>query len=171
MHFAGVSCKMTLSFAELSERLKEHDWKSCVGQKLTGSSNLPLCASKIRGLAPSDFAVVTNTVGDLRVERRTIFNSPVGCECAATGGVASPTGFGGPCRRNEAIAGAIGLRANCMRTVTFAANCTARCAVHRGAPPKAQISHHLSTKRGTPRPHYFRPRAAQAVGAVARGAK
>ena len=30
----------------MSERLKEHDWKSCVGQKPTGGSNPPLCAKE-----------------------------------------------------------------------------------------------------------------------------
>ena len=39
----------------------------------------------------------------------------------------------------EAIAGAIGLRANCRNTKPFAANCTALWAVHRGAPPKARL--------------------------------
>ena len=30
----------------MSEWFKEHDWKSCVGQKLTGGSNPLLCANK-----------------------------------------------------------------------------------------------------------------------------
>ena len=30
--------------AEMSEWFKEHDWKSCVGHKLTGGSNPLLCA-------------------------------------------------------------------------------------------------------------------------------
>ena len=33
-------------YAEMSEWFKEHDWKSCVGQKLTGGSNPLLCANK-----------------------------------------------------------------------------------------------------------------------------
>ncbi len=45
--------------------------------------------------------------------------------------------------RAETIAGAIGLRANCGMTTEFAANCTARCAVHWGAPPKVRIPHAL----------------------------
>ena len=33
-------------FAEMSEWFKEHDWKSCVGLKLTGGSNPLLCAKQ-----------------------------------------------------------------------------------------------------------------------------
>ena len=33
-------------FAEMSEWFKEHDWKSCVGLKLTGGSNPLLCANE-----------------------------------------------------------------------------------------------------------------------------
>ena len=39
----------------------------------------------------------------------------------------------------EAIAGAIGRRAKFLFTEMFAADCTARRAVHRGAPPKARV--------------------------------
>ena len=42
--------------------------------------------------------------------------------------------------RVEARARASGLRANRMIAEEVAANCTARCAVHRGAPLKAQLS-------------------------------
>ena len=34
-----------LSFAEMSERPKEHDWKSCVRHKRTEGSNPSLCAN------------------------------------------------------------------------------------------------------------------------------
>ena len=34
-------------FAEMSEWFKEHDWKSCVGLKLTGGSNPLLCAKNM----------------------------------------------------------------------------------------------------------------------------
>ena len=37
---------MSAIFAEMSEWFKEHDWKSCVGLKLTGGSNPLLCAIK-----------------------------------------------------------------------------------------------------------------------------
>ena len=52
----------------MSEWFKEHDWKSCVGQKLTGGSNPLLCAIKKEiDFSISFFILPTNIEEDLRV--------------------------------------------------------------------------------------------------------
>jgi hypothetical protein len=39
--------EIIMSFGEVTERLKVHDWKSCVLQKSTGGSNPPLSARSV----------------------------------------------------------------------------------------------------------------------------
>ena len=44
--FCGIYYNKQGYFAEMSERPKEHDWKSCVPRKGTEGSNPSLCATK-----------------------------------------------------------------------------------------------------------------------------
>ena len=53
--------------AEMSEWFKEHDWKSCVGLKLTGGSNPLLCAIKKIGFYAYLFYCTPNIEEDSRV--------------------------------------------------------------------------------------------------------
>ena len=54
----------------MSEWFKEHDWKSCVGLKLTGGSNPLLCATKKAPLVGAFFSWCKEEIVETPTYRR-----------------------------------------------------------------------------------------------------